>query len=72
MSSPEYSARLRRREVCNVESVNKLKGRSSDIVIMEDANKGYFAMNKKTLNRTKYFNSISEMTIGSDIDGNVC
>ena len=72
MSSPEYSARLRRREICNVESVNKLKGRSSDIVIMEDANKGYFAMNKKTLNRTKYFNSISEMTIGSDIDGNVC
>lgn len=46
----------------------KLKNHSDDVVIMEHVGLGYFACNRNTLRRTKYYSSINDIVIGSDID----
>jgi len=53
--------------VDNDESYRLLLNQSKDIVILEDAKLGYFATNKKTLRRTKYYNEISDIVIGDDL-----
>ena len=55
--------------VVNTEQASdKLKGHSDSVVIMENSSLGYFACNKNTLRRTKYYNNINDIEIGSDID----
>lgn len=67
LSNPQL-AEDRYTEVVNNESFNLLEQHSSDIVIMEDKQLGYFAMNKKSLRRSKYFNSIKDIKIYKDLE----
>ena len=54
--------------IVNTEEASlKLKDYSDSIVIMENKNLGYFACNKNTLRRTKYYDNINDIMIGSDI-----
>lgn len=54
--------------IVNTEEASlKLKDYSDSIVIMENENLGYFACNKNTLRRTKYYDNIQDIMIGSDI-----
>ena len=55
--------------VDNEEASLKLKGCNEAVVVMENANLGYFACNRNTLRRTKYYDKISDIVIGSDING---
>lgn len=40
---------------------------NSNVCIMEDKKLGYFAINKKTLRRTKFYDDIKDIVISSDI-----
>lgn len=53
--------------VSNDESYKLLSNQSKDIVVLEDSKLGYFAANRKTLRRTKYYNEISDIVIGDDL-----
>ena len=55
--------------VSSQEASFKLKGHSDSVVIMEQSGLGYFACNRQTMRRTKYYSSINDIVIGSDIDG---
>lgn len=50
------------------EASQKLKGHSDSVVIMEDSSLGYFACNRNSMRRTKYYSAIKDIVIGSDID----
>ena len=50
------------------EASQKLKGHSDSVVIMEDSSLGYFACNRNSMRRTKYYSVIKDIVIGSDID----
>lgn len=55
--------------VNTLEASSKLNGHPDNVIIMENADLGYFACNRNTMRRTKYYSSISDIVIGSDIDG---
>ena len=55
--------------VNTLEASSKLNGHPDSVIIMEHTNLGYFACNRNTMRRTKYYSSISDIVIGSDIDG---
>ena len=55
--------------VSSQEASFKLKGHSDSVVIMEQSGLGYYACNRQTMRRTKYYSSINDIVIGSDIDG---
>ena len=55
--------------VSSQEASFKLKDYSDSVVIMEAKGLGYFACNKDTLRRTKYYSNINDIEIGSDING---
>lgn len=53
--------------VSNDETYKLLSNQSKDIIVLEDSKLGYFATNRKTLRRTKYYNEISDIVIGDDL-----
>lgn len=53
--------------VSNNETYKLLANQSKDIIVLEDSKLGYFATNRKTLRRTKYYNEISDIVIGDDL-----
>lgn len=65
MSIPDIAKKYK--IVSNDESYKLLLNQPKDIVILEDSKLGYFATNRKTLRRTKYYSEISDIVIGDDL-----
>lgn len=53
--------------VSNNETYKLLSNQPKDIIVLQDSKLGYFATNRKTLRRTKYYNEISDIVIGDDL-----
>lgn len=53
--------------VCNQESRYMLVGKNPNIVLLESAY-GYYAMNRKTLRRTKYYKDLRDVCISEDLN----
>lgn len=66
LANPELANRYT--QVSNQESSDLLEGHSSDIVIMEDQSMGYFAMNKKSLRRSRFFENVEDIEIYDDLE----
>lgn len=66
LANPELAKRYA--QVSNHESSELLEGHSSDIVIMEDKSMGYFAMNKKSLRRSRFFENVEDIEIYDDLE----
>ena len=66
LANPELANRYI--QVSNHESSELLEGHSSDIVIMEDKDMGYFAMNKKSLRRSRFFENVEDIEIYDDLE----
>lgn len=66
LANPELANRYT--QVSNQESSDLLEGHSSDIVIMEDKSMGYFAMNKKSLRRSRFFENVEDIEIYDDLE----
>lgn len=62
---PEVVAKYK--EIINEDSYRILSNYPKNIHIFQDPKLGYFAINSKTLRRTKYFDEISKISIGGDI-----
>jgi len=66
-TSPTLASRY---SIVNTQEASfKLKNHSESVVIMEHVGLGYFACNRNTMRRTKYYSNINDIVIGSDIDG---
>lgn len=66
LANPELANRYT--QVSNQESSDLLEGHSSNIVIMEDKSMGYFAMNKKSLRRSRFFENVEDIEIYDDLE----
>jgi hypothetical protein len=66
LANPELAKRYT--QISNQESSDLLEGHSSDIVIMEDKDMGYFAMNKKSLRRSRFFENVEDIEIYDDLE----
>lgn len=53
--------------VSNNETYKLLSNQPKDIIVLQDSKLGYFATNRKSLRRTKYYNEISDIVIGDDL-----
>lgn len=53
--------------VSNNETYKLLSNQPKDIIVLQDSKLGYFATNRKSLRRTKYYNEISNIVIGDDL-----
>lgn len=53
--------------VSNNETYKLLSNQPKGIIVLQDSKLGYFATNRKTLRRTKYYNEISDIVIGDDL-----